>query len=432
MILPITGSWKNDVIGIITVIYIWETYIKIRQYKKVCNTKIPKQLEKYVDEEKLAKTKAYQKDNYRFAFVTDFIDIVETIVMFQLNLLPLFWDYSEKILIKFGYSSEYEILQSLIFIGLFKVFNDIINLPQDLYNTFVIENKHGFNHTTLKLYIIDEIKSNLLLVLFGAPLISIFLKIIQKTGDKFYVYVWIFMAIVQLLALIIYPNFIQPLFNKFTPLEEGELKTQIEDIAKSVNYPLKKLFVVDNSKRSGHSNAYLYGLGKNKRIVLYDTLLKQVNNEEICSILGHELGHWYHSHNIKLLLFGEIQSFVIFYIFSCVINYTPLYESFGFTVQPILVGFLLFSFIFSPVDSLLEFIMNVLTRRLERQADGFATVNLKRGDSLVTGLIKIHTENLSNLIVDPIYSAWNYSHPPLLERIDHIRKLQSEMEKKSE
>jgi len=432
MFLPFTGSWKNDVIAFITIIYVWETYIKIRQYKKICNSKIPKQLEEHVDEEKLAKSKAYQKDNFKFAFVTDALDVIETILIFKFNLLPLLWSFSESILIKFGYNSEYEILHSLIFIGLFKIINDIINLPQDLYNTFVIEAKHGFNNTTLKLYIIDEIKSYLLLIGFGGPLISIFLKIIQKTGDKFYVFVWIFMSIVQLLAVIIYPNFIQPLFNKFTPLEDGELKTQIEATAMSVNYPLKKIYVVDNSKRSGHSNAYLFGFGKNKRIVLYDTILKQVNNEEICSILSHELGHWYHSHNIRLLLMTEIQSFVIFYIFSCVINYTPFYESFGFTVQPILVGFLLFTFIFSPVDSLIEFLMNVIVRSLERQADGFATVNLKRGDCLITGLIKIHIENLSTLIVDPLYSAWNYSHPPLLERIDHIKKLQEEMDKKKE
>eukprot|EP00833_Pecoramyces_ruminatium_P010107 jgi/Orpsp1_1/1184139/evm.model.c7180000088173.1 len=192
MIIPFTGSWKNDVIAFIIVIYTWETYIKIRQYKKICKTKIPKQLEEFVDEEKLAKSIAYQKDNYRFAFVTDALDIIETILMFEFNLLPLFWDYAEKILIKFGYNSEYEILQSLVFIGLFKIFTDIINLPQNLYDTFVIENKHGFNNTTLKLYIIDEIKTNILLIVFGGPLISIFLKIIQKTGDKFYVYIWIF------------------------------------------------------------------------------------------------------------------------------------------------------------------------------------------------------------------------------------------------
>jgi len=433
MLLPLTGSWKNDVIAFIIIIYIWETYIKIRQYKKVCNfNEVPKQLEKHIDEEKLNKTKAYQKDNYRFSFFTDALDVIETVLMFQFNLLPYFWGLSEKILIKFGYNSEYEILQSLIFIGIFKIFNDILNLGPDLYNTFVIEQKHGFNNTTLKLYIIDEIKTNLLLIVFGGPIISIFLKIIQISGENFYFYVWLFVAIVQLLALIVYPNFIQPLFNKFTPLEEGELKTEIEDIAASVNYPLKKLFVVDNSKRSGHSNAYLFGLGKNKRIVLFDTLLKQVDNKEICSILGHELGHWYHSHNIKLLLVGEVQSFILFYIFSCVINHAPLYESFGFVVQPILIGFILFSFIFSPIDSLLDFAMNVITRKLERQADEFATRHLKRGSSLITGLIKIHIENLSTLIVDPLYSTWNYSHPPLLERIDYIKKVQASMSRKTD
>ncbi|ORX46858.1 hypothetical protein BCR36DRAFT_331008 [Piromyces finnis] len=432
MFLPLTGSWKNDVIAFIAIIYTWETYIKVRQYKKVCNSKIPKQLEKYVDEEKLEKTKAYQKDNHVFSFITDALDLIETVLMIKYNLLPYLWDVAGTVLLKFGYNSEYEILQSLVFIGLFKIINDIINLPQDLYHTFVIEARHGFNNTTLKLYIIDEIKTNLLLIAFGGPLISLFLKIIQWTGDNFYFYVWIFMAVVQLLMLIIYPNFIQPLFNKFTPLEEGELKTKIEKIAADVNYPLKKLFVVDNSKRSGHSNAYLFGLGKNKRIVLYDTLLKQVNNEEICSILGHELGHWYHSHNIKLLIVSEVQAFILFYIFSCVINYTPLYQSFGFNVQPILIGFILFSFIFSPIDSLIDFTTNIITRKLERQADEFATRNLKRGDDLLTGLIKIHTENLSNLIVDPLYSAWNYSHPPLLERIEHIRKTQDSMGKKSE
>ena len=245
----------------------------------------------------------------------------------------------------------------------------VMSLPFDWYGTFVLEEKFGFNKSTLKLWIVDILKNQALMVVFGVPLLSGFLAIIQKTGNQFFYYLWLFTIIVSVFAITIYPIFIQPLFNKLSPLEEGSLKTGVEDLAKKLKFPLKELYVIDGSKRSSHSNAYFYGLPWKKHIVIYDTLIEKNETEEVVAVLAHELGHWSMGHTTKLLGISQFHMFYIFALFSVFINNRSLYQSFGFHKElPIIIGFILFSDALAPMDVVVKLLMNILSRTFEFQA----------------------------------------------------------------
>jgi len=257
------------------------------------------------------------------------------------------------------------------------------------------------------------------MIVIGIPILTAVLSIVEWGGEYFWFYLWIFLALVSLVMILIYP-FIAQLFNKFTPLEEGELREKIYELANRVQFPLTKLYVVDGSKRSSHSNAYFFGLFKNKRIVLYDTLINQVDQQGIVGIVGHELGHWSLNHIVKNLVITQIYVLSFLFLFGKALNTPELYKSFGFTTQPKFIGLVLFSMLYEPIDHLFGVAMNFLSRKFEYEADAFA---VKLGYDLTDPLTKIHKENLGNLCPDPIYSAYHFSHPTLVERIRHIKAL---------
>lgn len=289
-------------------------------------------------------------------------------------------------------------------------------MPFSLYSTFVVEQRHGFNNQTIGLYFVDLLKSQLIMAVLMFPFMSAFLWIIKSTGDNFFFYVWLIVMGFQLVIITVYPTFIQPFFNKLTPMEEGELRTRIEELAARINFPLKKLYVIDGSKRSGHSNAYFYGFGKNKHIVLYDTLIDHSNTDEICAVLAHELGHWKMGHTLKLLAVNQVYLLSIFWLFSFFIHNKQLYQDFGFNTMPTLIGFMLFQFIYSPIESVIGFLQHVYQRKNEYEADAYA-LKLGYASTLRSALIKLSVKNLGGFNVDPWYSAWNHSHPSLVERL---------------
>ncbi|OZJ02431.1 hypothetical protein BZG36_04463 [Bifiguratus adelaidae] len=421
--------YKEYVLAFSTLVYSFETYLSYRQYKKYLVPHRPKQLESIISKEEFNKAQAYGADKSRFGFVVGFFNQVENALMIQYNFMPWLWHLSGKWMADVaGYGVDYEITQSVIFFILFSLISTVISLPFSLYSTFVIEERHGFNKQTLGLFFTDLLKGHLLGGAIGVPVLSGFLWIIGVSGDKFYVYIWVFMLVLQFVMITIYPTLIQPLFNKVTPLEPGELRTSIEQLAARVNFPLKKLFVIDGSKRSAHSNAYFYGFFKNKRIVLYDTLLEHSGTEEVCAVLAHELGHWAKSHTVKILIAAQLHLFLLFFLFSQFIHNAALYRSFGFSGagiephgMPILIGFLLFQNVYSPVESLVGFLMNVYSRKNEFEAGKYAFAkSLGYAHQLRSALIKLNVKNLGSFVVDPWYSAWNHSHPAMLERLDAI------------
>lgn len=383
-------------------------------------------------------------------------------VILILGGLPFVWAKSGEINEKlFGYGPEYEIVQSLTFLMVTLLFSTVTGLPWSLYLTFVIEERHGFNKQTIGFFFKDLVKKLIVSCILMLPITALLLYIIKAGGDYFFIYAWAFMLITSLLLVTIYADYIAPLFDKFTPLPEGELRSEIEKMAAGIDFPLTKLYVVEGSKRSSHSNAYFYGFFKNKRIVLFDTLLEDYapmnkaeettespaedaeetkkdevspadgqqteekkkvgcNDDEVLAVLGHELGHWKLSHTLKNLIIGQVNLFLCFMVFALLINRTELFEAFGFSTQPTIIGLLIiFQFIFSPYNELLSFCMTWLSRRFEFQADAFALA-MGRGKQLCSALIKLNKDNLGFPVADWLYSTWHYSHPPMIERLRAI------------
>ncbi|GES73653.1 CAAX prenyl protease 1 homolog [Rhizophagus clarus] len=415
--------YKEFVLAFSWAVYTFEQYLSFRQYRKLREPNPPKSLQDIEEvREKFRKTQEYGLDKAKFEFVSGLFGQLQSTWIIVWDILPWLWNLSGEWLTYAGYGTDYEITQSLIFTVIMTLMSYLISLPLSLYFTFVIEERHGFNKMTLGLFFMDTIKGFLIAGVIGLPILSLVLQIIRWSGENFYFYVWIFMIIFNFILLTIYPTLIQPLFNKVTLLPDGELREQIEALASRIKFPLKKLYVIDGSKRSGHSNAYFYGFFKNKRIVLYDTLIEQADNGEILAIVGHELGHWYLNHTVKVLVISQIHTLFLFFVFSQFINNTALYRSFGFETQPILIGFMLFQFIYAPVENVVSFLMNILSRKHEFEADAFAK-KLGYGVQLRSGLIKIQIKNLGNLNNDSWYSAYHFSHPPLPERLSAIEKI---------
>ncbi|KAJ3219643.1 hypothetical protein HDU67_000131 [Dinochytrium kinnereticum] len=416
-------SYKHIVLGFSFTIYAWEQYLAWRHYRILADPKtaVPTVLKEHVSAEEHKKSKAYSKDKTEFGFVTALFAQVQTFLVILYDVLPYFWALSKDALEKLGFEGDREVLQSIVFIIIYMSVSTILGVPLSLYSTFVIEERHGFNKQTLALFFSDVIKELVVGFVLATPLVAGFIQIVKLGGDNFFFYVWLFVLSFQVIMIVLYPTVIQPLFNKFTPLDEGELKDKIKALATRIKFPLTKIFVVDGSKRSSHSNAYFTGLFKDKRIVLFDTLLEQTNQEEVLGILAHELGHWQLSHLFKRLAWVQTQLFGVFYLFSHFVNAAPFYAAFGFETKPIIIGIILFTYIYQPIDALFSFLGNVISRAHEFEADAFAK-KLGYAKVLASGLIKIHLKNLGNLNPDKLYSSWHYSHPPLMERLAAIQK----------
>ncbi|CAH2222380.1 CAAX prenyl protease 1 homolog [Pelobates cultripes] len=436
-------------------VYVWEAYLAGRQRKIYrTTTHVPAELGNIMDPETFEKSRLYQLDKSTFSFWSGLYSEAEGTLILVLGGIPFLWNTSGQILAQAGFGPEYEIIHSLVFLLLATLFSALTGLPWSLYNTFVIEERHGFNQQTLGFFFKDAIKKFLVTQCILLPVTSLLLYIIKIGGDYFFIYAWLFTLVVSLVLVTIYADYIAPLFDKFIPLPEGELKESIEAMAKSIDFPLTKVYVVEGSKRSSHSNAYFYGFFKNKRIVLFDTLLEDYsplnkesaedagehdntdvkfkpknvnkkqgcNNQEVLAVLGHELGHWKLGHTVKNIVISQVNSFLCFFLFAILIGRKELFAAFGFyNSQPILIGLMIiFQFIFSPYNEVLSFCLTVLSRRFEFQADAFAK-NLGKAKDLYAALIKLNKDNLGFPVSDWIFSMWHYSHPPLLERLQALK-----------
>ena len=348
----------------------FESFLSFRQYRVLQRTSPPKTLKNEIEQKTYDKSQAYGRAKAKFGALTGVFGIAQELATIYFDILPKMWDITGSWLSRYGIEGyKGEITHTLVFVLVYSVISMVINLPQSYYSNFVLEEKFGFNKQTPSLWAMDKIKGFALGCVFGAPVLSAFLAIIQKTGTKFFYYLWLFSMGVQVCAITIYPTLIQPLFNKLTPLEEGALRTSVEGLAKRLQFPLDKLYVIDGSKRSAHSNAYFYGLPWKKQIVIYDTLIEKSNVEEVTAVLGHELGHWKLGHVTKLFGLGQFQTFYLFALFSAFIKNASLYQSFGFVKeQPIFIGFLLFNYLLSPLSLVINFLMTIMTRTFEFQA----------------------------------------------------------------
>ncbi|KAF8017076.1 hypothetical protein BT93_H2326 [Corymbia citriodora subsp. variegata] len=413
--------YMEAVVGFMILMYFFETYLDLRQHAAYKLPTLPKTLEGVISQEKFEKSRAYSLDKSRFHFMHEFVSILMDSAILLFGILPWFWKKSGEFLVLAGLNVENEILHTLAFLAGVMIWSQITDLPFSLYSTFVIEARHGFNKQTVWLFFWDIIKGIFLSVIIGPPIVAAIIIIVQKGGPYLAIYLWGFMFVLSLVMMTLFPILIAPLFNKFTPLPDGELREKIEKLASSLMFPLKKLFVVDGSTRSSHSNAYMYGFFKNKRIVLYDTLIQQCKTEEVVAVIAHELGHWKLNHTMYSFIAVQILTFLQFGGYTLVRNSSDLFRSFGFDTQPVLIGLIIFQHTVIPLQHLVSFALNLVSRSFEFQADAFAK-NLGYASELRGGLVKLQEENLSAMNTDPWYSAYHYSHPPLVERLAAIDK----------
>ncbi|KAJ2552153.1 zinc metalloprotease [Coemansia sp. RSA 1933] len=415
-----TLPYKESILVLSWATYLWETHLDIRQRDRLHEVRRPQAISSFVSRQAYLEANAYGLDQSSLMLIQKLFDQVTSTIIIAYDLIPMLWAVvGVQMDTYLGFGAEYEITQSLLFVMAACLVSSVISLPFSLYSTFVVEKRHGFNKQTIGIFVSDMLKSYALGALFGGPLVAAFLWIVTKTGSQFYLYAWALMAGAQVLFILIFPTFIQPLFNKFDPLPEGDLRTSIEALASRLNFPLKKLYVVDGSKRSGHSNAYVTGFSNSKKIVVYDTLIEQCATDEIVAIIGHELGHWKKNHLLRMLVAAQAQIFLLFFAFGAFVGEESMYASFGMDTMPTIIGFIFFQYLYEPLSNILQFGINLLSRLHEFDADAFSK-KLGFGGALASGLIKIHVENKSNLNPDPLYSAYHYSHPPLVERLNAI------------
>jgi len=362
--ISIPHFWYRELaIFIILAEFLFNQYLNYRQIRRLgSNQKVPDELtELSVNEEEYRNSLVYSRAKLQFQVVMQLVSTILELALLYFFVEPFFWNLSGYILERREFNKNSEFYRGIVFMGFQMIKDKIVSTPFNLYESFILEEKFGFNKKTLWIFLYDECVSTTVSIVLGIPIFYGFLWVVEAGGEYFYIYVEIFIIVIVFILMTIYPNWIAPLFNKYTELEDGTLKTKINNLASKLNFPLTKLYVVDGSKRSNHSNAYFYGFGKNKRIVLFDTLIKQLGEDEIEAVL----------------------------------------------------------LLYSPISYISGLFILKLSRYFEFQADDFAN-GYGYGELLCKGLIKLVKENKSNLNPDPIYAAFKYSHPTLLERIKSI------------
>ena len=372
---------------------------------------IPRGFEGIIDQEKLGKMNDYTVDNAFLKVARTIAGKIVLLVIILSGLLPLLSDILKGI---------NPILAGLTFFAIPGLISALVSLPFDYYHIFSIEERYGFNTRTLKTWISDLLKSMLIMVTLGSILLSLTMLLIKHADGAWWIFAWLILLLFQILISIIYPTIIAPIFNKFTPIQDNELYRSIKEFAESEGLNIEGIFQMDAARRSRHTNAYLSGLGKTKRIVLYDTLFKSHTNDEILAVLAHEIGHLKKCHIRKQIIISAIISFLLFFAASRTIAWAFMYESFGFSATPVYAGLFLILIIWEPVWFFLSPFSMAISRKFEREADCYVSSVLKSGDSMISALKKMALDNLANLNPHPVYVRFNYSHPPIPERIRYL------------
>jgi len=393
--------------------FIVDTIVSIVNLKAL-QPELPREFADAYDGAAYAKSQEYTTAQTRFSLISGSVSFVAIL---------LFWfsggfGFVDNFARGFGFG---DIITGIIFIVSLVVLNSVLSLPFSIYGTFVIEERFGFNKTTYATFLADRLKGITLGALIGLPLIAGILWFFETTGSTAWLWCWGAVTLFSLIIHFIAPTVIMPLFNKFTPIEEGELKTALFDYAKSVNFPLTGIYIIDGSKRSNKSNAFFTGFGKNKRIALYDTLVNTHTVDELVAVLAHEVGHYKHRHIYKSMVLSFIQSGLLFYMLSLFTNNKSLTDAFYLEQPSIYASIVFFSMLYSPVSEILSVLSNMFSRKNEYEADNYAVRTIQTPESMISALKRLSATNLSNLTPHPLHVFLNYSHPPVLARINAIR-----------
>ena len=385
----------------------------LRQY----GTTVPAVFEDTVDQETLKKISAYTIDSDHFHMGASLIHQGLYLVVLLSGFLP----WLMKVIRPWGFGL---IVEGLIFFAILSVLANLSHMPFGLYDTFVIEERYGFNRMTLRMWILDLLKSVTVQFLLGGLVLWLLLTLVVHGGGSWWVWAWMVVGGFELMMLWLYPVVIAPLFNKFEPIQNLGLVERIKNLMEKVGLRVKAVLKMDAGKRSKHTNAYFTGVGKTKRIVFFDTLLESHPEEEILAVLAHEVGHWKRKHVLKQIILLEVLSFAVFYIVSKLLKWPLLYETFGFEEQTLYIGIFLIGALLSPIGYFAQPLESAISRRFEREADDFVLELTKTAEPMRNALKRLASDNLANLIPHPLYAWFYYSHPPLVERIERLARTQ--------
>ncbi len=379
------------------------------------NPKTPKEFSTSISSEEYARSQQYTTDKSHFSVATLLFNTTITLIILFSGVLPFIDATTESL----WFSTPNTLSHSVLFIFILSFLSGLPSLPFKLYSTFILEAKYGFNKQTIKSFFIDEIKGLILSLLLGVPFLYAVFWFFNTSGSLWWIWLFTFIAGFQMIMMVIYPIAIAPLFNKFEPLHDGELKESLNALAEKTSFHAQGIYVMDGSKRSGHSNAYFTGFGSFRRIVLYDTLIEQLSIPELTAVLAHEIGHYKKKHIYKMLVSAMIFLFVGLYILSLAINWPTMYQTFNVSISNHM-GLFLFMTLSSTALFFISPLTNLFSRKHEYEADAYAVEITKDPESMKNALKLLSQKNLSNLTPHPMYSQFYYSHPTTVERISAI------------
>lgn len=384
-------------------------YLNARKF----NDPIPSELQDVFEEEEYLKSQSYKKENYRFGLVNDTFSTFTTILFIFFGGFNLVDKWVQTL-------SQNSTVQGLLFFGVLMSAASLLSIPFSYYQTFVIEEKFGFNKSSKGTFFKDLLKNGVLSLILGGIILSLIFWFLSWAGTNFWLYAWGLLTILMLFINLFYTKLIVPLFNKQAPLEAGSLKNAIELYAQKVGFNLDNVFVIDGSKRSTKSNAYFSGFGKQKRVTLFDTLINDLNQEEIVAVLAHEVGHYKRNHIIINMIMSILVSGITLYILSLFVNTPELSLAIGVERTSFHAALIGFTLLYSPISTITSLVLNFLSRKFEFQADDYAKETYA-ASPLISSLKKLSKNNLGNLTPHPLYVFMNYSHPPLAERIRNLK-----------
>lgn len=401
------------IVSIVILDFVWSQYLSYRNRKRM-SPNIPKQLEGIYDDDAYAKQQAYQKENSRFGLYSGLISFF----LMLLSLLAGLFGWLDN---QLRLCITNEIGLTLSFFGIIYLVNAIISLPFDYYSTFTIEERFGFNKSTKKTFWLDQIKGLFITILVGGGILALITWLYNTIGDNAWLYAWGAITFFSLFMTLFYSNVIVPMFNKQTPLEDGELRNAIGDFGNKAGFEINNIYVIDASKRSTKANAYFTGLGAKKRIVLFDTLINDLSTDEIVAVLAHEIGHYKKKHTLQGMLVSICTTGVMLFLLSFLLDNNEIAIALGSTTPSFHIGLIAFSLLFTPISLVLGVVSSMLSRKNEYQADAYAS-SFGLSGALISGLKKLSVKSLSNLNPDPLYVFFHYSHPTLLQRMEAMKR----------
>jgi len=400
------------IIGALLFEYFLSTFSSILNMNSM-SKEVPDGFQDFYDEDKYSKSQMYLKDKTRFGLLSSTFSLILILIVIHTGIFGTLDTFVRE-------KASNPIISGLIFFGILFIINDILNLPFSLYSTFVIEEKYGFNKTTIQTFIIDKMKGYGLTIVLGSLIMVPVMYFFNTYGSNAW---WIAWGLITAFIIAVQPLFVHviaPMFNTFTPLKEGELRTEIESFAKKVNFPIGRIDVMDGSRRSAHSNAYFSGFGKSRRIALFDTLLEKHSTEEIVSVVAHEVGHYKKKHIVTGTALGILETGFMLFIFNFFITDIELFNVFGVTQTSAYCGLIFFGMLYSPVSILTSILTTAMSRKNEFEADAYALETTKKEKPLISMLKGLAASNLSHLTPHPLMVFLSYSHPPVSDRIKAV------------